>query len=99
MAAGSNPEGTDYRRLAVGSPGAALAPALETVRQMLRQSPAPLTRQEILDCWPEGQRPPRADSLWRSQARGCDLGILVRTGAGNKAEAYPYGLAQRQPVA
>jgi hypothetical protein len=31
--------------------------------------------------------------------RGCELGILVRTGAGNKAEAFRYGLAQPQPAA
>lgn len=36
--------------------------------------------------------PPRADSLRRSLTRGCELGILVRTEAGNKAEAFRYGL-------
>ncbi len=62
-----------------------------------RQSPAPLTRQVILARWPAGEPPPRADSLWRCLTRGCELGILVRTG-GNKAEAFRYGLAQPQPA-
>jgi hypothetical protein len=99
VAAELNPEGTDYLLLPDDLPEAALPPALETLRQLLRQSPTPLTRQEILARWPEDQPPPRADSLWRSLTRGCELGILVRTGAGNKAEAFRYGLAQPRPTA
>jgi AAA domain len=92
-----NPEGTDYLLLADDPPEAALPPALETLRQLLRQSPAPLTRQEILARWPEGEPAPRADSLWRSLARGCELGLFIRSGAGNKAEAFRYGLAPPRP--
>jgi hypothetical protein len=99
VAAELSPEGTDYLVLADGPPEAALAPALETLVQLLRQGPAPLTRQEILARWPEGEPPPRADSLWRCLTRGCESGLLVRTGAGNKAEAFRYGLAQYQPDA
>jgi hypothetical protein len=99
VAAELNPEGTDYLLLPDGPPEAAVAPALETVRQLLSQSPEPLTRQEILARWPEGERPPHPDSLWRTLARGCELGIFVRTGEGNKAEAFRYGLAQGLPVA
>ena len=36
---------------------------------------------------------PRADSLWRSLAHGCALGLLVRTGAGTRAEAFRYAVA------
>src|SRR5262249_15388434 len=43
-----NPEGTDYRVLAEGAPEEAPMPALDTLRQILGQSPTPLTRQEIL---------------------------------------------------
>ncbi len=99
VAAELNPEGTDYLLLADGPPEAALAPALETLKRVLSQSPAPLTRQEILARWPEGEPPPRADSLWRSLMRGCELGILVRTGAGTKVEAFRYALAQGEPAA
>jgi hypothetical protein len=98
VAAELDAEGTDYLLVTEGAPEAALAPALETLGQLLRQSPGPLTRQEILARWPEGE-PPRADSLWRCLTRGCELGILVRTGAGTKAEAFRYGLAQPQPAA
>jgi AAA domain len=98
VAAELNPEGTDYLLLADNPPEAALAPTLETLRQLLSQSAAPLTRQEILARWPEGEAP-RADSLWRCLTRGCELGLLVRTGAGNKAEAFRYALAPRQPAA
>jgi hypothetical protein len=62
VAAELNPEGTDYLLLADGPPEAALAPALETLRQLLSQSPMPLTRQEILARWPQGERPPHVDS-------------------------------------
>src|SRR5207302_11083766 len=99
VAAELNPEGTDYLLLADDPAEAPLAPALETLRQLLGQSPGPLTRQEILARWPEGEPPPRADSLWRCLTRGCELGILVRTGAGAKADAFRYGLAQHQPGA
>jgi hypothetical protein len=66
-----NPEGTDYLLLPDGPPGAGLAPALETVRHLLGQSPAPLTRQEILAA---GQRasarsaPTRCGAPWHAAA-------------------------------
>jgi len=99
VAAELNPEGTDYLLLAQNPPHAALAPALEMLQQLLGQSLAPLTRQEILARWPQAEPPPRADSLWRCLTRGCELGILVRTGAGTRAEAFRYELAEREPVA
>jgi hypothetical protein len=99
VAAELDPEGTDYLLVPDEAPQAALPPALETLRQVLRTSPGPLTRQEILARWPEGEAPPRADSLWRCLTRGCDLGILARTGAGTRAEAFRYGLAPALPGA
>lgn len=39
-------------------PEAAPPPALETLRHLLSESPAPLTRQEILVRWPQGEPPP-----------------------------------------
>src|SRR5262249_14023983 len=73
------------------------AGALETPRRFLGQSPTLLTRQEILARWPESTPRPRADSLWRTLAHSCELGILVRTGKGTKTEAFRYGLAQAAP--
>lgn len=97
VAAELNAEGTDYLLLPDAPPEPAFAPTLATLRQLLSQSSEPLTRQEILARWPEGERPPRADSLWRCLTRGCELGIFVRTGEGNKAEAFRYGVVQGQP--
>jgi hypothetical protein len=88
-----NPEGTDYQLLEAPAEAVAV-PAFETLRRILSHGPRPLTRQEILARWPESKARPRADSLWRSLARACDLGILVRTGKGTKAEPFHYGLAQ-----
>jgi hypothetical protein len=89
-------EGTDYRVLPDDPPQAALPTALENVRKLLRESDGPLTCQEILARWPEVEPRPRADSLWRSLARACELGILVRWGDGTKNAAYRYGLASLQ---
>lgn len=93
VAAELNPEGTDYIVLSEGAPAAGLAPCLETLRQLLKESPYPLTCQEILDCWPETEPRPRADSLRRTLKHGCELGVLVREGEGTKAEAFRYGAA------
>jgi hypothetical protein len=98
VAAELNAEGTDYLLLPDASAEATLAPLLATVRLVLSQSPFPMTRQQILRCWPEADRPPRADSLWRALTRGCDMGLLVRSGAGNKTEAFQYELV-RPPAA
>jgi hypothetical protein len=94
-----NPEGTDYLLLSDAPAAAALAPALETVRRLLSESPAPLTREGILARWPQAEPAPRADSLWRCVSHGCALGLLVRTGAGTRAEAFRYALAPRPPAA
>jgi hypothetical protein len=98
VAAELNAAGTDYVVLPDAAAEAALVPALETLRQILKESPGPLTRQEILARWPEPD-PPRADTLWRTLTRGCEMGMFVRSGAGTRAEAFRYGLAEQQPVA
>jgi hypothetical protein len=93
VAAELNAEGTDYIVLPDDSPEPpALAPTLETLRRLLSESPTPLTRQEILARWPETEPPPRADSLWRTLTRSCELGMFVRSGAGTKGEAFRYGV-------
>ena len=97
VAAELNPEGTDYLLLPDGPPQAGFA-SLETVRQLLSQSAAPLTRQEILDRWPASEPRPHVDSLWRTLTRGCEQGVFVRSGEGTRAEAFRYGLAQAEPA-
>jgi hypothetical protein len=76
-----------------------VAPSLYILRTLLSQSPTPLTRQEILTRWPATEPPPHPDSLWRMLMRGCQLGLFLRTGAGNKTEAFRYALAASQPAA
>jgi hypothetical protein len=98
VAAELNPEGTDYLLLPDTLAEAAQAPALETLRQLLKEAPEPLTRADILARWPASEPRPHADSLSRTLVRGCEVGMLVRTGAGTKAEAFGYTLATRPPA-
>ena len=97
VAADLNPEGTDYLLVDEAAPEPAGSSALETLRHLLSHSPVPLTRQEILALWPQGEPPPHADSLWRCLTRGCERGLFVRSGAGTKTEAFRYGLASVAP--
>jgi hypothetical protein len=47
----------------------------QSLQQLLGQSAGPLTQQEILERWPS-DRPPPANSLWRSLARAYESGQL-----------------------
>jgi hypothetical protein len=84
VAAELNDAGTDHVLLADARPPAPQTPGLETVQRILRQSPGPLTHQEILSSWPDCVPVPHTDSLWRVLAKACASGALVRTGAGTK---------------
>jgi hypothetical protein len=89
-----NPEGTDYVLLPDDVLQMAAGPSLEVVRQIIAASAGPLTRQEILDRWPEGEPLPRPDTLWRTLNRACEQGALIRTGSGTKNEAFRYQFQQ-----
>ena len=54
-------------------------------------SPIPLTRQELLARWPGD--PPRPETLWRTLARGWQLGLIQVSGDGTKVDALRYRLA------
>ena len=95
-AAELNPGGTDYLLLSDDPKESAQPASLETVRALLSQSVEPLTRQEILLRWPAAEPPPHPGSLCRTLMRGCELGILIRSGTGTKAEAFRYDVAKRQ---
>jgi AAA domain len=84
-----NAEGTDYRVLPGGS--APVPPLFATLEALLRASPVPLTRQELLARWPEPA--PRPDTLWRVLTRGVERGLFTVRGAGTKTDALRYGLA------
>jgi hypothetical protein len=84
-----NSEGTDYRVLPAGTPPC--PPLFATLEALLRASPVPLTRQELLARWPEPA--PRPDTLWRALARGVERGLFIVQGAGTRTDALRYGLA------
>jgi hypothetical protein len=86
-----NPEGTDYRVLPDGPP---LDPPLfATLEALLRASPEPLTRRELLARWPEPA--PRPDTLWRALARGVERGLFIVRGAGTRTDPLRDGLASQ----
>ena len=90
-----NAEATDYAVLSDADEDAALfAPALDALRDVLAHAGAPLSRQQILECWPNPVTKPTANTLWRWLARGCQLGVLARHGDGSKADAFRYALAE-----
>jgi hypothetical protein len=84
-----NAEGTDYRLLSGGPPPG--PPLFATLEALLRASPEPMTRQELLARWPGPA--PRPDTLWRALTRGVLRGLFIVRGAGTRADALRYGLA------
>src|SRR5262249_24776184 len=96
VAAELSPEGDDYLPLPDEPPEEAPIPTLDAIHHALRESPSPLTRQDILTRWPGGEPRPTANGLWRALMRGCQLGILARTGAGTRIQTFRYGLAPGQ---
>jgi hypothetical protein len=89
-----NAEGTDYRVLPGDAPPG--PPLFATLEALLRASPVPLTRQELLARWPEPA--PRPETLWRALARGVERGVFTVRGAGTRTDALRYSLAgQSQP--
>ena len=89
-----NAEGTDYRVVPGGSPPG--PPLFATLEALLRASPVPLTRRELLARWPEPA--PRPDTLWRALTQGVERGLFIVRGAGTRTDALRYGLAgQGQP--
>src|SRR5262249_16510998 len=96
VAAELNADGTDYTVLSDGAHAAAQTDSLDILHAVLSQSAEPLTRQEILARWPATEAPPRAETLWRMLTKGYEVGMLMRMGAGNKGEAFRYGVALSQ---
>jgi hypothetical protein len=86
-----NSEGTDYRVLPAATPPC--PPLLAALEALLRASPVPLTRRELLARWPGS--PPRPDTLWRALSRGVERGMFIVRGAGTRTDALRYGLASQ----
>jgi hypothetical protein len=55
-----------------------------------------LTRQEILEYWPENFPKPDIKSLWEWLGRGVRDGRILRAGAGHKGDPYRYWLPESQ---
>jgi hypothetical protein len=60
---------------------------------IVHQPPTPLTRCELLELWPG--EPRRPDSLWRTLARGVELGLFTGAGKGTKTEPFRFTLAKQ----
>jgi hypothetical protein len=84
-----NAEGTDYLLSPDGPPPD--PPLFATLEALLRASPEPLTRHELLARWPGPA--PRPDSLWRALTRGVERGVFIVQGTGTRTDALRYGLA------
>jgi hypothetical protein len=84
-----NADGTDY--VLGGERPASQPPLPDTLRTLLSESPTSLTGRELLARWPS--EAPRQDTLLRALARGVELGLFERTGAGTKTEPFRYGVA------
>jgi AAA domain len=87
-----NPEGTDY--LFLPDSPAPHSPLLSTLQTLLTESPTPLTRRELLERWPGTA--PRADSLWRTLARGIELGLFTGAGKGTKTEPFRFTVVRQR---
>jgi hypothetical protein len=86
-----NPEGTDYVLLPAGP--APQPPLLGALQTLLAASPTPLTCRELLERWPAAA--PRADSLWRTLARGVELGLFSTAGQGTKTDPFRFTLRRQ----
>lgn len=89
-----NPEGTDYVLLEGST--AAHPPVRATLQTLLMESSTPLTCRELLERWPGPA--PRQDSLWRTLARGVELGHFSTTGKGTKAEPFRFTVVRQAQV-
>jgi hypothetical protein len=87
-----NPDGTDYVLLP-DSP-VPKPPLLGTLQALLTASPTPLTCHELLDRWPGSS--PRPDSLWRTLARGIELGVFTGAGKGTKTEPFRFTMSRAE---
>jgi hypothetical protein len=68
-------------------------PLLPTLQTVLADSPTPLSRREILGRWPGAS--PRQDTLWRTLARGMELGLFEKSGTGTKADVFRFRVTTR----
>ena len=90
-----NAEATDYTVVS-DAPQDEFPEKWEVVRSVLLQAPQKLTREDILDEWPEGPDKPATKSLWRWLRRAVDLHLVACEGAGVRNDPYRYWLPERE---
>ncbi len=88
-------DGTDYVVLRSGL-DAALGDGWPAVLQALTEAQRKLTRQEILDNWPEDSHKPDATTLWRWLSRCVAAGLIRQQGTGRSRDPFRYWLPERE---
>ncbi len=85
-----SPDGTDYCESQFDAPEDRSQEHLEIVQHLLTCPPRKLTRQQLLQSWPEGLRPPHPVMLWRALDSGVKRGALEQEGTGRKHDPFRY---------
>src|SRR5262245_31799097 len=68
----------------------------DVLRMVLEDAPQKLTRQDILDEWPEDFARPSAATLWKWLRRAVDSRLILHEGTGRKADPFRYWLADSE---
>lgn len=86
------PDGLDYRL--VDDVGAAeFASGWDQLRAAFGEMSEPITRQEILGCWPSERRRPSPHTIWNWLERAVSRGLVTRVGSGRRGDPYRYWVA------
>jgi len=93
-----NKEGTEYRNL-----GSSLTLDFEenwnVLSAILGRVPRPLSRQHILDLWPNPELAPNSGTLCRFLNRAVEQKLLIQTGRGTKNDPFRFTLAGKETAA
>jgi hypothetical protein len=90
-----NPEATDYIVLADEHTDE-FQSAWDSVRPILEAAARPLSRQDILELWPDDADKPSHKTLWKWLDRAVGHGLLDCAGGGRKTDPFRYWLPKRQ---
>jgi hypothetical protein len=91
------PDGRDYAVLQSGME-ALLGEGWQAVAGVLASAFGKLTRQEILEQWPEDVAKPDPATLWRWLNRAAAQGLVRQEGTGRPGDSFRYWLAEREPL-
>ncbi len=89
------PDGADYTVLQSGVE-AAFSESWQAVIEVLTAAYSKLTRQEILEGWPEGYNKPNSTTLWRWLSRAVASGAVRQEGKGHPSDPFRYWLPERE---